>query len=79
MVWQGAVNFAITTSSATRVALVLFTEADLQEGRTTIEIELHPEANRTGDIWHMALPKLDASLLYGNKKGPLSVLSLSLS
>jgi hypothetical protein len=28
-------------------------------------VPLAPEANRTGDVWHIALPGLDPSLLYG--------------
>ncbi|EIE26827.1 glycoside hydrolase [Coccomyxa subellipsoidea C-169] len=62
---QGAINFAIYASSASSVSLVLFSEDDLQAGRTTHKIELDPELNRTGSVWHIMLPKLDTTLLYG--------------
>jgi hypothetical protein len=62
---QGAINFAIFSSSASAVSLVLFTEEDLQAGRTTHEIKLSTELNCTGSVWHIMLPKLDTSLLYG--------------
>jgi isoamylase len=58
-------NFALFSANARSVALCLFTEADLAAGRTTHEVPLHPARNRTGDVWHIALPGLDPSLLYG--------------
>ena len=62
---QDAINFAVFSSAATTVTLCLFTEGDLQLGRVTHEVELSPNLNRTGDIWHIMLPRLDTSLLYG--------------
>ena len=62
---QGATNFALVAGSATGCTLVLFTEADLHAGHSTHEIPLHQGANRTGATWHVALPALDSSLLYG--------------
>ncbi len=62
---QGVTNFALFSANARSVALCLFTEADLAAGRTTHEVPLHPARNRTGDVWHIALPGLDPSLLYG--------------
>ena len=62
---QEGVNFAVYASSATSVSLCLFTETDLQAGRVTCEVPLSPELNRTGYTWHILLPKLDTSLLYG--------------
>jgi isoamylase len=47
------------------VTLVLFCEDDLAAGRTTHEIPLDLRLNRTGNVWHVALPALDDSLLYG--------------
>lgn len=47
------------------MSLVLFTEQDLARGAATHEIPLDPSSNRTGDVWHIALPRLDPSLLYG--------------
>ncbi|BDA40513.1 Isoamylase 1, chloroplastic [Coccomyxa sp. Obi] len=66
---QDTMNFAIFASSATSVSLVLFTEKDLQAGRTTHEIKLSPQLNSTGGVWHIMLPKLDTSLLYGFRVG----------
>ena len=68
---QGATNFALFSSNAGSVALCLFTEADLRAGRTTHEVPLDPLLNRTGDVWHVALPDLDPSLLYGAARVPL--------
>ncbi|KAI8476733.1 MAG: isoamylase [Monoraphidium minutum] len=67
----GAYNFAVFSSAARRVSLVLFTEQDLAAGRATYEIPLDADANRTGDVWHIMLPGLDPSLLYGYRiEGP---------
>ncbi|KIZ04667.1 glycogen operon protein GlgX [Monoraphidium neglectum] len=60
-----AYNFAVFSSAAQGVSLVLFTEQDLAAGRATYELPLDPLANRTGDVWHVMLPRLDPSLLYG--------------
>ena len=62
---QGATNFAIVSTSATGVTLVLFGEGDLAAGQSTHEIPLDPRLNRTGNVWHVTLPALDDSLLYG--------------
>ena len=62
---QGATNFAVFASNAWGVSLCLFTEGDLSGGRVTHELALSREGNRTGDVWHIALPRLDSSLLYG--------------
>lgn len=51
--------------SAVAVSLVLFDEDDLVAGRSTHEIPLSPVFNRTGDVWHIALPSLRQDLLYG--------------
>lgn len=64
---QGAVNFSLFSSSARAVSLCLFTEADLQRGQITSEIQLDPESNRSGDVWHLLLPALPSGLLYGAK------------
>lgn len=63
--FQGTTNFAIVSGNATKVSLVLFLEEDLQNGKSTIEIDLDPNTNKTGDIWHIALPGLQMGLLYG--------------
>ena len=57
-------------SSATSVSLCLFTESDLQAGKVTCEVPLSPELNRTGYTWHILLPKLDTTLLYGTTLRP---------
>lgn len=68
---QGAINFALQTAGAKGVKLCLFTEADLANGKTTYEITLDPLTNKTGDIWHIALPSCDQNLLYGYRvSGP---------
>ena len=63
-------NFALVSANATGVTLVLFTEADLHAGRSSHEIPLQLAANRTGAVWHLALPALDSSLLYGEHSQP---------
>jgi isoamylase len=68
---QGAINFALQSANAKGVKLCLFTEADLANGKTTYEITLDPLSNKTGDIWHIALPSCDQNLLYGYRvSGP---------
>lgn len=62
---QAAVNFALYSSGATVVTLCLFTKADLQNGRISYEVDLDDTYNKTGDVWHIALPQLEADLLYG--------------
>lgn len=62
---QGATNFAVVAPNAQVVTLVLFTETDLYQGRPTYEIALGRDANRSGDVWHIMLPKLNPDLLYG--------------
>ena len=69
LLMQEGVNFAVYASSATSVSVCLFTEADLQAGRMTHEVPLSPELNKTGYIWHILLPKLDSTLLYGRSHG----------
>uniref|UniRef100_A0A383V8Q1 Glycoside hydrolase family 13 N-terminal domain-containing protein n=1 Tax=Tetradesmus obliquus TaxID=3088 RepID=A0A383V8Q1_TETOB len=59
-----AINFALTSGSAKGVKLVLFTEDDLAMGKATYEVQLDPATNKTGDVWHIALPQCDTSLLY---------------
>lgn len=45
---QGAINFAVSSSGATSMHLVLFTESDLAAGKATHEITLDPAYNKTG-------------------------------
>jgi hypothetical protein len=44
---------------------VLFHHHDLWCGRSSVEIPLDPYKNRTGDLWHIAVPGLHHDLLYG--------------
>lgn len=63
------VNFAVFSSGATSVSLCLFTEDDIQNGKITAEVPLHPILNRTGHMWHIFLPSLSPNLLYGYRVG----------
>lgn len=56
------VNFAIFSRHAESVSLVLFKTG---EGPRLAELVLDPVINRTGDIWHILLYKLDTNLRYG--------------
>ena len=60
-----AVNFAVYSSAATAVSLVLWTPEDLALGKITAEIELDERENKTGSVWHIALPKCADDVLYG--------------
>lgn len=62
---QGACNFALYSCSASTVSLVLFSNADLMAGRPTAEIQLDHMLNRTGNIWHIAVPGIPVNYLYG--------------
>ena len=56
------VHFSIFSRHATRVWLLLFEGED--DDCPSREIELHPEQNRTGDIWHVWVRGLKAGQLY---------------
>ena len=43
----GAINFAVFSSGATAVSLVLYTAEDQRAGHVTAEIPLSPDTNRT--------------------------------
>ncbi|MCL1980107.1 MAG: glycogen debranching protein GlgX [Proteobacteria bacterium] len=60
--YQG-VNFALFSRHATAVTLVIAPMARRQGG--WIEIPLNPQANKTGDIWHILLSDAPLPLLYG--------------
>lgn len=62
----GGINFAIFSRHATSVTLVLwFADA---EG-PSLEVPLDPRLNRTGDIWHVLIHGLDASVQYCYRMG----------
>jgi len=56
------VNFSVFSRHATSLSLVLFDKAITDP---IAEIPLHPDVNRTGDIWHIFVVGLDLSLRYG--------------
>jgi len=58
---EPCLNFAVFSSSAERVSLVLF---DPRKGETAIEIELDASWNRTGQVWHVAVSGLAAQVRY---------------
>ncbi|CAL57001.1 Glycosyl hydrolase, family 13, catalytic domain [Ostreococcus tauri] len=59
------VNFAVYTSAATAVSLVLWTPEGLARGEIAGEIELDETTNKTGSVWHVALPRCAEDVLYG--------------
>lgn len=56
------VNFSVFSRNATRVFLELFEREDSSEPFQTIELD--PEKNRTGDIWHVFVHDLKPGALY---------------
>ncbi len=56
------VNYSIFSKNATGATLVLF-KSGLVEAQA--EIELDPENNRTGNVWHVEVGGADASVRYG--------------
>ncbi len=58
------VNFALYSAQATRVQLALFTPAS---PFPFLEIELDPNKNKTGSVWHIAIENLPSELEYGYK------------
>ena len=61
------VNFAVYTAAEARSCnLCIFTPEDLAAGKDpTVEIPLDPTTNRTGNVWHIALPNASDQMLYG--------------
>ena len=55
------VNFALFSRHAIRVSLVLF-DCDL---KILEEIKLSPKINKTGDVWHILVYRLDPDICYG--------------
>ena len=56
------VNFALFSRHAEQVNLVLFGNGDKQP---IAEIPLHPEVNKTGDVWHILVCDLPTDIEYG--------------
>ncbi len=55
---RGGINFAIFSKHATHAWLVL------NDGDSTVELELNPKLNRTGHIWHILVRGVDAGVRY---------------
>ncbi len=59
------VNFALYGRHASSVSLVIAFDQEITPHATTLEIELDPKGNRTGDTWHIGLEFKDCMLRYG--------------
>lgn len=59
---EDGVNFAVFSRNGTKVFLNLFNDAKDSEPYETIE--LNPQKNRTGDIWHIFVKGLKENALY---------------
>ena len=57
------INFAVFSRHATAVYLELFDDAS--DGTPTHSLALDPQANRTGDVWHIFVHDLRHGQLYG--------------
>ena len=62
---EKGVNFALFSRHADQVKLALFEHS--RAAQPSIEIELDPRINRTGDIWHIAVEGIGAGMFYGFK------------
>ncbi len=62
IVTSRGVNFSIFSKDATRVVLCFFEEATSAEPYTCIELD--PNINKTGDIWHVLIPEAAPGDLY---------------
>ncbi len=60
---ERGVNFALWSSKATQVTLVLWENPE--SSRPTQMVELDPEEHRTGDIWHAQINELSLETRYG--------------
>ena len=59
---DNGVNFAVFSRNGTRVILNLFQDAG--DKTPSDIIELNPETNKTGDVWHVFVPNLKAGAMY---------------
>ncbi len=57
-----SINFALFSRHAQSVDLVLYWE---EEAAPVAEIPLNPYLNRTGDVWHILVRRLDPAVRYG--------------
>ena len=58
----GGVHFSIFSRHAKKIWLVLFDAAD--DAKPSVQIELDPKENRTGDIWHAWIEGIGEGQLY---------------
>ncbi|HHU35846.1 MAG TPA: glycogen debranching enzyme, partial [Treponema sp.] len=58
----GGVNFSVFTRNGTAVFLELFKNA--HDGEAYAVIELDPDTNKTGDLWHVFVPGIGKDALY---------------
>ncbi len=61
-VYPNGVNFSVFSRNATKVSIVLFSSKEACEPYA--QIDLLPEQNRTGDIWHVFVEDLKPGALY---------------
>ena len=67
------INFSIFARHAQEVTLVIDLPETTKTPRQQTAIALHPEINRTGDLWHILLKTDRDDLRYGYRiKGPMS-------
>lgn len=59
---EGGVNFAVFSRNGTSVIINLYDNPDATDPYAYVELD--PEKNRTGDIWHVFVPGLKAGALY---------------
>lgn len=59
---DGSVNFALFSRNAESVILCLY---DSNSSQPSLQIELDPYVNRTGDIWHVAMESVGNYISYG--------------
>lgn len=62
-------NFSLVSPLSTSATLVLYTPEDHAAGVATSEVVLSASRNRTGSVWHVALPGLAPSTLYAWRLG----------
>ncbi|KAM7259339.1 hypothetical protein ACFE04_015080 [Oxalis oulophora] len=60
---DGSLNFAIISRNAKNVVLCLYDNSDIY--KPTLEIDLDPNLNRSGDVWHVSLENTSNFLSYG--------------
>ena len=56
-------NFALFSKNATAVELLLFSDSD--PANPTYRFAFDSVVNKTGDIWHLFVPGVEARQLYG--------------